>query len=119
MAFIEQQLHGPHLAILSLIASDDHDVNQNLLCEETGIDKASMVKIIDHLESLSYIERVNSKQDRRIKNLVLTKKGTLILSEAHKLRNNLEEKFLSSLNKSEIETFKKLLLRILDHQQRN
>ena len=76
--FIEQGLQGHHFATLSVIASSP-DINQIKICEEMGVDKASMVKIIDHLEKQKLIERVASKEDRRVKNLVTTPKGEKFL----------------------------------------
>jgi DNA-binding MarR family transcriptional regulator len=117
MALAKHGIQGPHFAILSVIATSQSEMNHVKLCEETGIDKASMVKIIDHLEKLEFIERVGSRKDRRIKNLVLTKKGFIRLQKCKTVRSVIENQLLSSLNSSDIATFKNLLLRILDQQK--
>lgn len=116
-AFEKHDIQGHHIAILSVIAANNGEINQIKLCDETGIDKASMVKIVDHIEKLGYIQRVNSQKDRRVKKLSVTKRGSLFLKKGQQIRGEIESRFLSALNKNEIETFKKLLLRILDHQQ--
>ena len=116
-AFKNKNIQSHHYAILSVIDSNGAEINQMKLCEELGIDKASMVKIIDHLENLEFIERIGSKADRRVKNLILTKKGTLFLQEGRTIRSNIESKLIESLSPAETEQFKKLLLKILDHQQ--
>lgn len=117
LAFEKHNLQGHHIAILSIIGSSKNEINQMKLCEESGIDKASMVKIIDHLERYELIDRVGSKQDRRVKNLTITKKGVFLLEESRVLRNSIESNFLISLNKKEILSLKKSLLKILDHHQ--
>jgi len=117
-AFGSQDIQSHHFAILSVIASSS-DVNQMKICDEVGIDKASMVKIIDHLESLKLIERVGSKEDRRVKNLHITAKGQKILLAGQNKRAEVESDFLSSLSEQEIQTFKTLMLKILDSQKKN
>jgi len=117
-AFDSQDIQSHHFAILSVIASGE-DVNQMKICDEMGIDKASMVKIIDHLESLKLIERVGSKEDRRVKNLHCTPKGQKILLAGQAKRAEVEADFLASLSEQEIHTFKTLLLKILDSQKKN
>lgn len=112
-AFLKQGVQGHHFAILSVIASSA-EVNQMKICEEMGIDKASMVKITDHLEKLKYIERVGSIADRRVKNLHITKAGQKFLDLAKSQRKKLEDDFLDCLEPSEREHFKKTLLTILD-----
>jgi DNA-binding MarR family transcriptional regulator len=117
-AFGSQDIQSHHFAILSVIASSS-DVNQMKICDEVGIDKASMVKITDHLESLKLIERVGSKEDRRVKNLHITAKGQKMLLTAQSRRSEVEAKFLSALSEQEIQTFKTLMLKILDSQKKN
>lgn len=116
-AFEKHHLQGHHFAILSVIASTKVEINQMKLCEETGIDKASMVKIIDQLEKVEYIERVGSKQDRRVKNIALTRPGSDFVRGAQKQVKNIEANLLGALTSKEASLFRKLLLKILDHQQ--
>lgn len=114
LADLDIQVH--HLAILSIIASSS-DVNQMQLSEETGIDKASMVKVVDHLEKAKLIERVGSKIDRRVKKLLMTQKGIEILKKANAARHQVELSFLSPLNSSQSEVFRSLILKLLDHHK--
>lgn len=116
--FLEHNMQGHHFATLSVIASSP-DINQIKLCDEMGVDKASMVKIIDHLEKQKLIERVASKEDRRVKNLVATPKGQKFLLTAQSKRAVLETEFLAALSKDEIRNLKEILLKILDSQKTN
>lgn len=116
--YSEQQLQGQHFAILSVI-SVSPEINQMKICEEMGIDKASMVKITDHLEKHRLIERVGSKEDRRVKNLHITPLGEKFLKTAQSRRLEIEKNFLTALSDSEVVQFKELLLKILDQHKKN
>lgn len=118
-AFAEYNLQGVHFAVLSIIdkSEDPEGITQIKISEVTGIDKASLVKVIDHLESLKFIERIGSKTDRRVKNLIVTKAGMKMVQIAKKKYQDLEVQFLSVLPKKDAESFKEMLLKILKHHQ--
>lgn len=106
-------IQGPHFAILSMIEHTPN-ITQNQLCNETGIDKASMVKLTDHLQNLNYIERKEAAADRRVKNLTLTKPGKKCFDEATKIRGEFENEFLSILSKDEQKIFKENLRKLIN-----
>jgi DNA-binding MarR family transcriptional regulator len=78
-----------------------------------GIDKASMVKLLDDLEAKGYVKREAVPGDRRVKRLVLTNQGAKILGELKKIRTGIEKQFLAPLSKKEKEflhvTLRKLI----------
>ncbi len=106
-------IQGPHFAILSMIEYTPN-ITQNQLCSETGIDKASMVKLTDHLQDLKYIERKEAPTDRRVKNLNLTKLGKKCFDEATKIRGEFENEFLSVLTKEEQKSFKENIRKLIN-----
>lgn len=106
-------LQGYHFAALLIIEAEP-STNQIQICSETGVDKATMVKTIDHLEDLKLVERVESTNDRRVKNLNLTKKGKQILEKAKVLRAQYEKEFMQGFTEKEVESFKKTLLRLIE-----
>ncbi|AZZ35654.1 hypothetical protein CIK05_02185 [Bdellovibrio sp. qaytius] len=108
----KHKIQGPHFAILSMIEHTP-SITQNQLCHETGIDKASMVKLTDHLEKLKFIERKEAPTDRRVKNLTLTKLGQKCFLEATKIRAQFESEFLSTLSKDEQTKFKENLRKLI------
>lgn len=112
--FSQYKMIPPHFSVLSVINSSE-TINQIMICAELGIDKASMVKIIDGLEKNKYIERVPSKQDRRVKNLCVTPLGKKIIEKINKDRMQHEADFLSCLTEQEAQQFKNTLLKLLDH----
>lgn len=102
----------PHLGIMRVLAANE-TVSQNQMCEEMGIDKASMVKLIDHLEVRGLVERVGSKQDRRVKNLHLTRAAKDLLNRAQKVREKQEAVFLQTLSPSDAAKFRELVIAVL------
>lgn len=111
--FEKLKIQGPHFAILSMIEHTP-SITQNQLCQETGIDKASMVKLTDHLQDLKLIERKEAATDRRVKNLTLTKHGQKVFAEATKIRLEFENEFLSQLTKEEQTAFKNTLRKLIN-----
>ena len=100
-----------HFAILSMLELENNPT-QNQVGELMGIDKASMVKLVDHLESLKIIERV-SGSDRRCKMLHVTKHGHSVLGKAKAAASKAEKVFMKGLNAEEQSLVRKILPRLL------
>jgi DNA-binding MarR family transcriptional regulator len=109
-------LFTPQLGVLYVIEHGE-SVSQNDVGEKLGIDKASMVKIIDRLEDAKVIERKQSLKDRRVNFLNITPKGEKIIKQAKEILEIQEGKFLSPLSESEVKVFKDLLYRLLAHSK--
>ena len=106
-------IHAIHSGVLKLVGMGQN-ISQNQLSDEIGLDKATMVKVVDHLESRKLVERRQSPRDRRVNFIQLTAKGKKVLGQALKISDQVEEEFLSPLSKAEIESFKDILVRLLD-----
>jgi DNA-binding MarR family transcriptional regulator len=63
---------------LALIAANP-GLSQTTLSQEIGFDKATVVAILDALESLGWAERKRSPEDRRRHSLYVTRKGETAL----------------------------------------
>lgn len=102
-----------HLGILRLLSSlGEHAQNQ--LGEQLGIDKATMVKLIDQLEDLKLIERKQDKKDRRIWSISITSSGAKILEKVSKIRHEVENDFMSCLTEAERKVLLKCIPELLD-----
>lgn len=112
-ALIGTELQSIHLGILITIGRSEPCVNQNQLAEQIGIDKASLVKIIDRLENCELIVRKQSAKDRRVNFIQITKKGEECMKKAQQISEDEERKFLSGLSSSEAQVFKSTLLKLL------
>ena len=111
-SLMECSLQSIHFGILSIL-------NQGEVCsqihmgEEMGIDKASMVKLIDKLESLKLVERLGDPKDRRIKLLKITTLGKSTFVKAKKIARLVESELLKNLTQKEQELIKNIIPRLL------
>ncbi|MGZ3745023.1 MAG: MarR family winged helix-turn-helix transcriptional regulator [Pseudobdellovibrionaceae bacterium] len=99
-AMAEEGLIAPHFGIL-LILKNNHNLNQIGLGLQMGIDKATIVKLIDGLERSAYVSRVNSEMDRREKYLQITPRGRKFLEKFTPRMKSLENEFLQPLDADE------------------
>lgn len=81
-------------------------VNKNLTITEIAkklcLTKATMTSTIDKLEELDYVSRERNHKDRRIINIILTKKGQLLYRLYDKLHKEYMENLFSKLSSSEL-----------------
>jgi DNA-binding MarR family transcriptional regulator len=98
----------PQLGMLRIV-HEAGSLSQQDIGHCLGIDKASMVKFLDQLENLKLVSRSYHREDRRIRLVSLTNKGTKVLNEVAVIRAQIEEDFLKPLTKSERDLIKKLI----------
>jgi len=108
----EYGILAPHLGILTVI-NKSPPMSQIAIGEDLAIDKATMVKYIDELEKLKFVERVVDKDDRRIKIIKITKSGHQFLLKMCDVRLEIEKQFLSVLTESEEKALRKILPKLL------
>jgi DNA-binding MarR family transcriptional regulator len=89
-------IDGRELAILTVLAAD-YPLSQHEAAGRLGVDRTTMVALVDELESKGLVERHRSLQDRR-KNIVqLTEAGKRCLDGAGRARDEVERDFLAPL----------------------
>jgi DNA-binding MarR family transcriptional regulator len=92
----EYGVDGRQLAVLTVLAAD-YPLSQHEAAERLGVDRTTMVALVDELEEKSLVERHRSAEDRR-KNIVqLTEAGEQCLDGAGRARDDLEREFLAPL----------------------
>jgi MarR family transcriptional regulator for hemolysin len=74
-----------HFYVLTVIAEADGRVTQKELAEMVWTDKASMVRIIDHLCSNGMAERITDPDDRRAYRIRVTDEGKKAVKEIRKV----------------------------------
>ncbi len=89
------------------------EISQNTLGKELGIDKATMVKLIDGLEKKKLVTRTADKKDRRAKNIQVTVKGIEFLSKIDKIHHQVENEFLSKLSTEERNSLRTIIPKLL------
>jgi DNA-binding MarR family transcriptional regulator len=108
----ELNIHSKHYGILVLLA-DQGAFSQAELGLQLDIDRASMVKFIDHLEQLQLVERIANPHDRRAYVIKLTEKGCSLLGQANQIAASAEASFLAPLSEQEREQLHQFLVRLL------
>jgi DNA-binding MarR family transcriptional regulator len=99
-------MYGPdtltpaRMTALSMISMEPA-INQSALASRLGITRASVVKVIDALETLRYIARESIKGNRRSYALMLTPAGQARLREFAEQAKGFEERLASQLTSSE------------------
>lgn len=111
-ALSEHGVIGVQLGILRVLEVSG-PTSQVELGRNLGIDKASMVKLLDGVEDLGFVVREADKKDRRVKWIKVTEKGRRMLKTASKVREGVEKKFLAPLSQAERQTLENLLRKLL------
>ncbi|MBS1996697.1 MAG: MarR family transcriptional regulator [Cyanobacteria bacterium SZAS LIN-2] len=94
------QLSVHEYAIMRIIELG-HAQTQQGVAERYGIDRSTMVEIVDKLEKRELLNREKNPQDRRSYALVLTAKGRKTLTRAKRISESVQKKFLSPLSEAE------------------
>jgi MarR family transcriptional regulator for hemolysin len=96
------------------ILNEGNVINQLTLGHEIGIDKASIVKLIDKLEELKLVRRDVDSHDRRSKLVSLTAKGKLTVSKMSEIRTQIEEQMFTTFSKEDQKHLKRLVPQLLE-----
>lgn len=102
----------PGLSSLLQLVASNRGVSQTELSAALGIDKATIVSLIDDAESQGWISRKRATDDRRKHELVLTAKGKRAAARLAKQTREHEQKFRDRFSEQELETFIEYLQRI-------
>jgi DNA-binding MarR family transcriptional regulator len=90
--------------VLTVLAAD-YPLSQHEAAGRLGVDRTTMVALIDELQAKGLVERHRSPEDRR-KNIVqLTEAGAHCLDGAGRARNEIEREFLAPLGDELSEQF--------------
>lgn len=88
------------------------NMSQIQIAQELKIDRTTMAERAEQLETLNYITRVKSPQDKRTYCLNISTQGREILEKCWELLDQSQDKILSPLSGEEKEQFKQSLLKI-------
>ncbi|MFI6170624.1 MarR family winged helix-turn-helix transcriptional regulator [Nocardia sp. NPDC051052] len=76
---------------------EQHGHSQKDVAELLGIDRTTMVALIDRLQTQGWVERRPHPGDRRKNTVILTKKGRDMLRRGARLIDECERQFLAAL----------------------
>lgn len=101
-------IDGRELAVLAVLGAD-LPLSQQEAAEQLGVDRTTMVALVDELEGKGMVERHRSAHDRR-KNIVeLTAAGRRCLTGAGRARDRAERRFLAPLGDADAARFVRAL----------
>ncbi|MES2515106.1 MAG: MarR family transcriptional regulator [Bacteroidota bacterium] len=92
--------------------NEHNGCNQQFICNNLAIDKTAMVKVIDHLIKVGFVDRNVNPDDRREHFIVLTKKGLKQTAEIVNSFNKIDAEIFSNVSKEEEATFNKVLCQL-------
>jgi DNA-binding MarR family transcriptional regulator len=101
-----------HVACLKVI-DDEGPLSQQALGQATGLDRTTMVAVVDFLEERGLVERRRNPSDRRAYALEATERGHEWLDRAWPVLLEAERSYLAPLNASERRQLVALLQRLL------
>ena len=116
------KIAGPRLAELGLsgkgmgalgIVVTEGPLSQQRLSRRQGIDRTTMVAVVDELERTGLVERRRDPADRRAYALHATGKGHRTLTRATEATERAEAQFLAPLSAGEQQELRSLLRRLL------
>lgn len=106
------QIDSKEFGLLTVMTSMP-DSTQQQVGEVLHVDRTTMVKRVDHLESIGYLTRVKNAVDRRMYNLEITSKGEQILSELWPKLIDCERSTLSSLTDEEVQKLNNIFIKLV------
>lgn len=104
-------------AILDII-DNDNSISQNDLASILGKDKTTISRALDAIEKKGYIDRISTKEDKRVKLISLTSLGKEALKKSKQTIIDFRLSVIKDLSEKEIETISKLLEKISDNVDR-
>ena len=88
-------------------------VNSNEIARQIGVSKQAISKSVSSLEKREFIVRKESSEDGRSQALLLTEKGTTLISKAVEVAKELELATLKQLGEKDLMFLKELLTKTL------
>ena len=112
---IQHPLAGKYYPLLLRLDSKAGHVTQQDLVEYLGIDKTSMVRIIDELVQANLISRAPHPADRRFHQILLTDSGKALIPEIRVAINLVNTSMMNGLSTAESDQFILSLQHIQDN----
>jgi DNA-binding MarR family transcriptional regulator len=112
VAVIGEQKLRPGLFSLMVLVGSNPGIAQIELGTHLGIDKASIVALLDRLEKAGLLERCRSVRDRRRQGIFLTNKGSAELETLIVQVRSLERQMAARFTRAEMEQLLGLLQRL-------
>jgi len=106
-------INGRELAVL-LVLTDHEPPSQQQAAERLGVDRTTMVALLDGLEAKGLVTRRPQAGDRRRNVVELTARGQQVLTDATAASDEAERELLAPLTKQQAQQLRRLLEAIVD-----
>jgi DNA-binding MarR family transcriptional regulator len=130
--FLIRRMHQIHLALFAeecagfditpvqysimTVAAEQPRLDQSKLCQEVGVDRATLANVVARLEAKGYIGRDESARDKRVKLIYVTDSGAALLEQVRQPAQRAHDRTIEALPAEEREIFLELLVRLIDAQ---
>lgn len=95
---------------IAAIAKSTPDLSQRAVADRLGVEAASMVAMIDRLESVGLVMRMPCPSDRRVKLVRLTASGRKLHGKVHAEANAFRADVLAGVDPAQLEQVTELLV---------
>ena len=109
-------LTGRELAVLTVLASGE-PASQQQAAQRLGVDRTTMVGLVDVLEDKGLVQRQPHAEDRRRNVVELTEAGRDTLHRAGQAAQGAESRFLAPLSRADAQRLKAALLAVIQPER--
>jgi MarR family transcriptional regulator for hemolysin len=97
-----------------IVLHEEGSTTQTQLVQRMGIDKSTMVSIVDELEDSGFVERRRAKHDRRTVPIHVTDAGEAVAAKAAKVTDHSNNTVFADFTTAERTEFTSYLARLAD-----
>lgn len=90
-------------------------ITQKKLSDKMSLKEPSVVRLLDKMETLGWVNRISSESDKRIKFLNLTDSGQKIETNMLDVAEKFKEDVLNGISVEELDNFKSTLSKMLNN----
>lgn len=113
---IDEKKIGPIGGMILFVIAESGTITSQGLAATLGRDKSQVSRIVNSLIRKNLIEKHTTESDARVSQLSLTKTGNMQVASFNGALVEATKSTLAPLNQDEIETFSKLLAKILNRK---
>ena len=92
-----------------LCLDDERNLSQGAVAQLLGIDRTTMVALVDALQQKGLVAREPDPADRRRNRVVLTAEGRRVMEQGAELADDVERRFLAALSPADARQLKSAL----------
>lgn len=108
------ELSFEQFVMMQMLNSDCTLIQQDV-ANQLQKDKSIIVRQINGLLERQYVVRLTNKDDKRKKNLSITKSGMDILNQMKEIAFRVSKKLLSGVTENEMDTFQHVLMKVQEN----